>query len=79
MEDYAILLQEEEFLKNPTETLNNVTKFSDYYLSKVLAGVRIVQQMILPDHPKSLFVPAFCHETMTSIKQSYYSMQLPVV
>lgn len=72
MEDYAILLKEEDFISDPIGTLNNVTSLSHVSIKKVLAGVKLVQRMILPDHPHSFFVPAFCLETMASMKQKYY-------
>eukprot|EP00563_Minutocellus_polymorphus_P018294 CAMPEP_0197716056 /NCGR_PEP_ID=MMETSP1434-20131217/1084_1 /TAXON_ID=265543 /ORGANISM="Minutocellus polymorphus, Strain CCMP3303" /LENGTH=262 /DNA_ID=CAMNT_0043300361 /DNA_START=772 /DNA_END=1560 /DNA_ORIENTATION=+ len=71
MEDYAILLKEEDFISDPVGTLNNASILSNFSINKFLNGIKIVQRMILPDHPHSLFVPAFCHETVASMKQIY--------
>ena len=74
MNDYAIFLKEEEFIDHPIVALNNAIAISNYSLCRLLAGIHLVQRLIVPEHPKSLFVPAFVRETVASMKEDYYIM-----
>ncbi|KAL7465678.1 hypothetical protein ACHAXS_006000 [Conticribra weissflogii] len=63
-EDFAIMIDETSFLKDPSGTLNSaVTSLSEADLRGKLCGLSAIQRILALDHPSSLFVEAFVHET----------------
>lgn len=68
-DDFTILINEKDFLSNPAESLNKaVLSLSDEKMKRKIDGLALVQQILALDHPSSLFVPAFVHETMARLK-----------
>lgn len=68
-DNFTILINERDFLSNPAESLNKaVLSLSDEKMKRKIDGLALVQQTLALDHPSSLFVPAFVHETMTRLK-----------
>jgi hypothetical protein len=65
-EDFSIVVDEAAFLLQPARTLNNAIKLLSFEeLKSKISGLALVQRMLVIDHPRSLFVPAFVHETVT--------------
>ena len=65
-EDFSIVVDESAFLLQPAGTLNNAIKSLPIEeLKSKISGLALVQRMLVLDHPRSLFVPAFVHETVT--------------
>lgn len=63
--DFSIVVDEAAFLLQPAGTLNNAIKLlSIEELRSKISGLALVQRMLVLDHPRSLFVPAFVHETV---------------
>ena len=79
MSDYAIIVNESDLLADPAGTLNNATmNLPMEELVRLIKGVNLVQRLIVPNHPASLFVEAFCRETVASQSKEYYSFSDPV-
>lgn len=73
--DYAILVHEEEFLRDPAGTLNRATEMSDAELDRLLQGLHVIQRFVVPDHPESLFVEAFLAEARASFDPEYSRLE----
>lgn len=69
---FAVVVKEARFLADPAESINEATDISMEQLTSLIRGVNAVRRMILPDHPRSLFVEAFCSETLASQESRYY-------
>jgi hypothetical protein len=63
MRDFCIFIDEAHFLNDPGRTLQELDELSEDQVRAKLAGLRFAQRVVAPDHPESLFVPAFLHET----------------
>lgn len=64
-DDFGVVLDERSFLRDPSGTLNNgIKSLSESDIKKKLDGMAALQHLIALDHPDSLFVPAFVHETV---------------
>ena len=63
MRDFCIFIDEDKFVKDPARTLQELDELSEDQVQAKLAALRFAQRVVAPDHPKSLFVPAFLHET----------------
>ncbi len=66
MRDFCIFIGEDEFMKNPERALQSLQHLPREVKESKLASLRWAQQVILMDHPRSLFVPAFVQEAMAS-------------
>ena len=72
MTNYAVLVDENQFLHNPVATLVQATNMTTVELQAKIEGLNLVRRMILPHLPSSLFVEAFARETVASQKDDYY-------
>jgi Exostosin family len=72
MNNYAIMVDEEQFLQNPGAALLRVTNLTNDDLQAKIDGLNLVRRLILPNMPDSLFVEAFARETVASQKDDYY-------
>ena len=64
-EDFSIVIDEGKFLLRPAEELNDAIKsLSRNELKARISGLALLQRILVLDHPRSLFVPAFVHETV---------------
>jgi hypothetical protein len=64
MSDYAVILDEEEMLRNPTETLLKLREMSYEEIEMKIMHLAFAQKVIFTDHPESLFVPALLKEAI---------------
>ena len=65
-QDFSIVVDEAAFLLQPAATLNNAIKSLPIEERKSkISGLALVQRILVLDHPRPLFVPAFVHETVT--------------
>ena len=62
VEDYAVVLNEEELVSDPTKTLLQLNDMSEEEIRLKLKHLAFAQRVIFTDHPQSLFVPAFLKE-----------------
>ena len=60
--DYAVVLEEEDFLSNVTKTLLRLNDMSEEDIRMKLKHLAFSQRVIFTDHPQSLFVPVFLKE-----------------
>ena len=67
-----LFVREDTFLANPASALNIAINVTTDEIQKLLKGLNFVQRMILPQTKDSLFVPAFCVETLASFNGDYY-------
>lgn len=77
-EDYTIVIDEQEFLKDPAGSLNSAINLTNIQLQDKVQALALAQQMILIDHPQSLFVQAFIRETIASQQKEYYNFTGPM-
>ena len=69
MEDYSVMIDEEDFLADPGRELAKLKDLSTQEIAKKIDNLAFAQKLVLPDHPDSLLVPAFLRETMESIRR----------
>jgi hypothetical protein len=64
MDDYAIIIDEATFLKDPLAATRAVEREMEgpYKIQAKLEGLAFSQRLFFPDHPQSLFVPALLRE-----------------
>jgi len=67
MQDYCIFIKEADFIENPLRELSKVLQHGASLIQEKLAALAMAQRMVLPDHPSSLFVPAFLHEAQLAM------------
>jgi len=60
--DYTIFIREKDFIDNTLHELRKLQRMSDLELRTKLRALALAQRVIAPDHPRSLFVPAFLRE-----------------
>jgi hypothetical protein len=66
-EDFALVVAEEDFLKDPVGSLNAaVHRISEAELRRKVEGLAFLQAIITADLPDSLFVPAFASEVVAA-------------
>lgn len=68
MHEYCIFIQESDFIKDPKKELRMLEEQSEKDIKEKLLSLAWAQRVILPDHPESLFVPAFLRETIEAQK-----------
>lgn len=76
MQSYAVVVDEFQYLQNPIQTLNQA--ISNLTLQDILSkidGVNLMQRLIMPHHPQSLFVQAFGREALLTFTDEYYQVQ----
>jgi hypothetical protein len=64
MKEYAIFIPEKAFLQDPLRELVKLTELTETEIQEKLEALAFAQRVVLPDHPESLFVPAFLRETI---------------
>jgi hypothetical protein len=69
MQDFCIFLPEEEFLSNPEKALQSLRDIPDDEIKSKLESLKWAQQVMIMEHPQSLFVPAFVREAMASFSR----------
>jgi len=62
LKDFSIIIQEEDFLQDPVGSMLSLQKLEESLLKEKISQLQIAQQILCPDHPESLFVPAFLKE-----------------
>lgn len=67
MHDYCIFIKETDFIQNPLRELSKVLQLGSTLIQQKLAALTMAQRIVLPDHPSSLFVPAFLHEAQLAM------------
>ena len=75
--DYAIMVDEHEFLADPVAALMKVKNSSEEVLCEKVEYLRLAQRLLIPDHPESLFVPALLHQVNESMKRASNQSQWP--
>jgi Exostosin family len=68
--DYSIMVDEDEFLADPVAALMKVNNMSEKVLCEKVEYLKLAQQLLIPDHPESLFVPALLHQVNESMKRA---------
>jgi hypothetical protein len=66
--DFAIYIKESSFLADPLQELGKLQHLSDDLVKEKLGHLSLAQQILMPDHPQSLFVEAFVREAVASRK-----------
>lgn len=69
MNDFCIFIPEEEFISDPLDSLLKLRSLPDPELQSKIAGVNFAQQVMFPEHPNSLFVPAFLREAESAMNK----------
>lgn len=76
MQDYAVMVDEFAYLHSPAQTLNAaILNLTQSEIQSKIEGVTLMQQVLVPNHDKSLFVRAFGRETLMSFTDKYYQIQ----
>jgi hypothetical protein len=68
MHDYCIFIDEEKFIRDPQAELNKLQLLSTAEIKTKVDALAFAQRVILPDHPESLFVPAFLKEATKAME-----------
>lgn len=66
MHDYSVILDEREVVTSPEKIFEVIEQMSVQEVSEKIQQLSFAQQVVFPDHPKSLFVQAFLKEAMIS-------------
>ncbi len=64
MDDYAVILNEQDLLKDTQNTLLKLNDLDDEYIESKIEHIKFVQRVWFHDHPESLFVRAFLKEAL---------------
>ncbi len=68
-DDFSIVIDERDFLSNSAQRLNHaIQSLSVLDQKRLIHGLELVQRLLIVDHPRSLFVPAFVHETIAKLQ-----------
>ncbi|KAL7493004.1 hypothetical protein ACHAWT_002160, partial [Skeletonema menzelii] len=67
--DFAVMVQEEDFLVDPIGSLDKAIKLSKPQMEEKLECLRLMQRIESADQPDSLFVPAFAREVVETMKE----------
>jgi len=70
MDDYCLFIPEQEYIKDPGRELSKLTQLSNDWIRNKLKALASTQRILLPDHPESLFVPAFLREAKHAMEQA---------
>ena len=69
--EMTIMVDEQAFITNPWGELHYVyAKLTKEQVQQKMKAISFAQRVIFPDHPKSLFVPAFLNEAWESIPET---------
>ena len=66
MSDYAVILDEEELLRNATKVLLTLREMTMQQVEIKLLHLAFAQRVLFTDHPESLFVPALLKEAIAA-------------
>ena len=66
MSDYAVILDEEELLRNATKALLTLREMTMQQVEIKLLHLAFAQRVLFTDHPESLFVPALLKEAIVA-------------
>jgi hypothetical protein len=66
MSDYAVILDEEELLRNATKALLTLREMTMQQVEIKLLHLAFAQRVLFTDHPESLFVPALLKEAIAA-------------
>ena len=66
--DFVIFVNEQDFVNDPGRELRKIMQgYNKTTLLDKIAGAKFAQRIAFPDHPQSLFVPAFLKEAWLSL------------
>ena len=69
-DDFALLVNENDFLEDPVQTLDNaIQSLSPSKLQHKIEGLRLMQRILAADQPNSLFVPALAKEIVQTMSE----------
>ena len=66
MEEYSIMIPEAEFISNPTQALLKLRDIPTEILQSKIQALQFLQRVLFPDHPDTLFVPAYLKQVMVA-------------
>ena len=66
MSDYAVILDEDELLRNATKALLTLREMTMQQVEIKLLHLAFAQRVLFTDHPESLFVPALLKEAIVA-------------
>jgi hypothetical protein len=69
IEDFSLTMDEKRFLQDPLGELLKLQELTDSEIEEKLKWLAYAQRITQPDHPKSLFVPAFIYESLEAYKR----------
>ena len=72
-DDFALIVKEEDFLKDPIGSLDKAISLSPTELLQKLEGLRLMQRIVTADQFDSLFVPAFAREIVETMKENGFA------
>jgi hypothetical protein len=64
MDDYAVILNEQDLVKDTQNTLLKLNDLNDEYIESKIEHLKFVQRVWFQDHPESLFERAFLKEAL---------------
>ena len=64
--DFSIYIKEKSFLEDPLGELRKLERLSPDYIKEKLSRLSVAQRILMPDHPRPLFVEAFVSEAIAS-------------
>lgn len=68
MHDFCIFISEQEFLANPLRAMQGLKRIDRSVLEGKITALAHAQRVLFPDHPESLFVPAFLKEAKHALE-----------
>ena len=66
MDDYAIVLKEQDLLQDPRGTLLKLQQLDKSYIEEKIQNLQFAQRVWFHDYPESLFVNAFLKEALSA-------------
>lgn len=72
-DDFAVIVKEDDFLKDPLGSLNEVVSLSSVELNRKIEGLRLMQRIMATDQKDSLFVTALAREIVETMKEKRLS------
>lgn len=67
--EFALFVDEQTFLNHPGQSLRNIMDLDTSRVQQLMKGMQFAQRVLLPDHPQSLFVPAFFKQAWLSMSE----------
>ena len=72
MDEYCIFISEQSFISNPTQALLSLQDIPRNVMEAKIEGLKFVQRILFPDHPQTLFVPAFLQQTLHANERKWW-------